>query len=559
MGSGPGPGGGVGGQLGARQRDGATAGAVQGSYRGSWAEMLGSTLPQSWNLNVLEVVLEKDDRGAFNVSDVECAHMMKKLGLDQRPGVHVEAVQICPNGRGFILITLKKDIDVNKFCRYDVLEVTASGIRVVNVKPAGKRDVVVNIKGLHPNTRDDGVIDYLGKFGKIATNKVVYGTFGEGPLKGIKNGDRAYKIEINPKTNIGTYHVIDGQKVTVRYPGQQQTCARCHETAVNCRGGGIARKCEAAGGPKVELSDYILGLWQRIGYVPGAVELAAVYDDHGDHDDNSGTVNQQVGGRFTPEKQLSDPEKFGGVTIKQFPKETDTGDIMEFLVKSGLPESLKENAVIKPNGNVTIRNLENPVCLNLIDQIHNKKHFGKKLFCNGIVPLTPEKLEPDETDPNIPVIPVPPALPSVSEPPTAPQLIVASPEHFLPAHIDQIDNPIPLANIDLVRRHSLSLRSPPPESIASQILKTGTGTPSSFERTKSLLSDLRGLKEQLSDFGSCRSSLSLYTSSESSGDESEEGFNSSIGKARGFKNKTKRKAGKTPIKEDNVKKANTAM
>ena len=31
--------------------------------------MLESSLPSSWNKNILEVVLEKDDKGAFNVSD----------------------------------------------------------------------------------------------------------------------------------------------------------------------------------------------------------------------------------------------------------------------------------------------------------------------------------------------------------------------------------------------------------------------------------------------------------------------------------------------------------
>ena len=58
---------------------------------------------------------------------------------------------------------------------------------------------------------------------------MVYGVFG-GALKGMRNGDRSYKVEIKPNVNIGTYHVLDGQKVTVRYAGQQQTCARCFET-----------------------------------------------------------------------------------------------------------------------------------------------------------------------------------------------------------------------------------------------------------------------------------------------------------------------------------------
>ena len=169
-----------------------------GNDRKSWAEMLGSSLTPGLNKNVLEIVLDKDLRGAFIVSEVDCARVMRKIGLDQRPGVHVEAVQICPNGRGVILITLKPDVAVANFCRHDVLEVTASGIRAVHIKPADKRDAVVTIKGLHPNTRDDGVLIYLNKFAKSVTNRVIHGVYAEGPLKGLKNGDRSYKLEINP-------------------------------------------------------------------------------------------------------------------------------------------------------------------------------------------------------------------------------------------------------------------------------------------------------------------------------------------------------------------------
>ena len=96
------------------------------------------------------------------------------------------------------------------------------------VRQSGKREVVVKIKGIHPNTRDNTVLEYLAKFGKIVSTKVVYGVFINGPLKGMKNGDRSYKIEINPGVNMGSYHVIDSYKVSLRYPGQQSTCWRCH-------------------------------------------------------------------------------------------------------------------------------------------------------------------------------------------------------------------------------------------------------------------------------------------------------------------------------------------
>ena len=136
-----------------------TGGRGATKNHGSWAQMVESSLPSSWNKNILEVVLEKDVRGSFNVSNAECLNLLKKLGIDSRPGVQVEEIQICPTGRGVILITLKQGIDLTRFCRYDVFQVTQSGIRAVNIKPAGKREVVVNVRGLHPNTRDDGVLN----------------------------------------------------------------------------------------------------------------------------------------------------------------------------------------------------------------------------------------------------------------------------------------------------------------------------------------------------------------------------------------------------------------
>ena len=529
-------------------------GRGRGGHHGSWAQMLGSTLPARLNKNVLEIVLEKDERGAFNVSDEDCFRVMKKIGLETIPGVQVETVQICPNGRGVILITLKNDISLDQYCRYDVFDVTASGIRAVNVKPAGKREVIVTVKGLHPNTRDEGVIEYLGKFGRVVTTKVVHATFGDGPLKGFKNGDRSFKVEMKPHSNIGSYHILDGQKVTVRYPGQQQTCARCHETASNCPGGGMARRCEAAGGPKVELCDHIMQLWKKIGYSPGVLEVAAVYDDHGEDVEAAVMASPLTVGKFTPVKVHSEPEKFAGVSVKQFPKDTDAGDIMEFLIRSGLPESAKESVLIKSNGTVVIRNLGNDVCLALIENIHSKKNFNRKLFCNGIIPLTPEKPVTSSAAPaTVDCSPAhgPPAhdhqasdtvvtketvCPATSAQAATPTMISlassvnVSPTQFSAGSLTHIiggESVLPSETDDaFLRRHSLSLRTPPHGSLAKDILYSAP----SLLKTRNILSEIKQMSEQLSDFGSCLSS--------SSEEESDVGWKS--------KKKKKRKSSRSP-------------
>ena len=496
----------------------------------SWAQKVAGSLPSSWNKNILEIVLEKDDRGAFNVSEIDCFHLLTKLGIDPRQGAMVESVQICPSGKGFILVTFKQGIALDHYSRYDVLEVTRTGIRAVHVKPAGKRDVVVTIKGLHPNTRDDGVINYLSKYGKVVSTKVVYGTFGEGPLKGVKNGDRSYKMEIKAEVNIGTYHAIDSQKVTLRYKGQLQTCARCFQTAVDCKGGAIARKCEAAQGAKVEFSDFILKLWQDIGYVPGEIEMAAVYDEQAEYDEAAQTAEEKV--VFTPEKQVSEPEKFSGVSIKNFPRDMDNGKIIEFLIKAGMPENFRDTAEIKNNGSVALKNLDNAVCLDMIANIHNKFEFGRRLFCNGFIALTPEKADlseeviPDQV-PKQPLIVSPPETQIL---PASPSLVVS-----IPAVEGSVSTSSRLSlpglssndfssGSELVRRYSLSLKDRPPAcSLAADILST----------RQSLLSEMRELTDQLSEFGSCVSDIS---GDEVDGDE---------------KNKpAKRKASRTPIKSD---------
>ena len=117
----------------------------QASSRESWASVISRSTKPSQNKNVLEVKLEKDTRGSFIVSETECARFLQKIGLDMTPETNVEGVQICPNGRGVLFITLKDNIDINRFCRYEIIDVTSSGIRASLIKPAGRHEVVATV------------------------------------------------------------------------------------------------------------------------------------------------------------------------------------------------------------------------------------------------------------------------------------------------------------------------------------------------------------------------------------------------------------------------------
>ena len=71
---------------------------------------------------------------------------------------------------------------------------------------------------------------------------------------------------------MGTYHLIDSNRVRVLYRGNGKTCARCHCQASECPGNGLAKNCETAGGPHVLLSEHMKKLWQDIDFQPTSYE-----------------------------------------------------------------------------------------------------------------------------------------------------------------------------------------------------------------------------------------------------------------------------------------------
>ena len=356
------------------------------------------------------------------------------------------------------------------------------------------------------------------------------------------------------------------------YFGPSEVCARCFGTPRDCPGKGMARRCEAERGPKVEFIDYNYKLWEQIGYNPGQVELVEeINEEH----------SVQDGGLFTPIKLPTDPEKFGGVCVKMIPKEIDHAEVIEFLIGSGLSETNKDNISIKHNGTVIVSNLESSECEVLITAIHTKTFFGKRLYCNGVVPLSPDKPEEQReqqqqqqqqqhqheqqqliittsesqvsgmsstvttttssTSTTVPVVPVPSPLSPMS-PATFSQQYSETPD---------ILN-LQLTNDDLVRRNSLSLRSPPAGSLAREILSTGESSQDHpYNKAKSILSNLREMTERLSDFASADSAS---FSDDSDGGTDKDGFR--VQDER--KKSRKHKLSITPTRDFFLKRTNTA-
>ena len=190
---------------------------------------------------------------------------------------------------------------------------------------------------------------------------------------------------------MGSYHIIDGEKVSVKYRGQDRTCARCHKTESVCPGKAIARDCNSA---RVLLSAHMEEHWDKVGYKPDTNNLNEVDE-----------LDIQVGMKppeAAPEDSLrpDHSEKYTSVLINGFPKTAEEKDIIDILLEGGLPtdykiENFKKN---DKNGQLIIDTLDPAVCISITNHIHGNKFFNKKVY---VVQKTPSKEHDDvESCPN---------------------------------------------------------------------------------------------------------------------------------------------------------------
>ena len=206
------------------------------------------------------------------------------------------------------------------------------------------------------------------------------------------------------------------------------------------------------------------------------------------------------------------------------------------MLQKGLPDNMKEEIVISNNGTITIQNLSNSICLSLIANIHLTLQFGKRLYCNGYIPLTPLKKVTDEQKTTSP-----------STHPSCSKLDLVNSGSIVTANssnnpIVNITSPSSLPDLNneikdwadesesLVRRHSISLlnRTPPKGSLAEDILMT---TPL-FAKTQSIMDSINDIKETLSDFASCQSTRSTSSSEEDQVDGAKSLINIKLNKKR---------------------------
>ena len=198
----------------------------------------------------------------------------------------------------------KPGVSLERFVSEQPREFT-SDLIISSVRPAVRREVSVLVTGLHFNTPDAQVKEYIECFGAKVSGEPRYGVHREGPWKGQFNGDRRFTADFTGQTlPMGTYHLVDGAKVKVMYPGNTRTCGRCHQAPSHCPGGGIARECGEQGGHRVPLIAHMRQLWDRVGFIPGAENGQGAEDEEEDSD----SAVSGEGSRVTAGEAREEPE-----------------------------------------------------------------------------------------------------------------------------------------------------------------------------------------------------------------------------------------------------------
>ena len=334
-------------------------------------------------------------KGNFKLEEEDVAKLMTRLGVDP-------VFQICPGNSRKILIWLTDSCDIFKYCKDESFRINET-VRTGVIRPMDRKEVTVTIKGLNFNTPDNLVIDYLSKHGNVISDKVIYETAFEGPFKGIKNGNRKYSVDFSKGINLGSYHILDGAKIEIRYPGQRRTCGRCHQTSSECLGNGIGKTCQENGGEKVKLMDFMIDHWKKIGFSPAEFKLDDILDNEND-------VEMKETEFFTPthkKYELSKEEisKFTGVLVKNIPIALPNKDICDILFTAGAPETSIINISKTEGGHkasVEINDLKNDDCLNIVKNLNGKMIHGNKVFCKGSSDLyTPKKSDTNVEKPDL--------------------------------------------------------------------------------------------------------------------------------------------------------------
>ena len=256
-----------------------------GGNTATYARSVKTNKFQKLNRNVLQIVLEKKMiQKNVNLNCAQVVKICEIVGI--RVGSETEGYQAHYNRKNITLSVWAKDgVSLERFVTDQSREFSGD-LTITQVRPAYRREVTLIITGLSFNTPDSQVKHYVESFGgKMVGIEPIYGVYRDGPWKGQYNGDRRYKVDVTGQIiPMGTYHLINNDKVRVAYPGNTRTCGRCHQAPISCPGGGIARVCGEQGGEKKSLLHHMKQIWSKIKYDPENDPM-----DNEDHEEEENT------------------------------------------------------------------------------------------------------------------------------------------------------------------------------------------------------------------------------------------------------------------------------
>ena len=376
------------------------AGDIQDG-RPSYADRLRTNVKfdQRLKRNILEIVIEKNDEETEMILD---QHVVARLmdSIKMNTAEEMEGFQIKYNRKGAVLqVWCKQGVDLEKFCRHESIQV-GRGVFAKSIHPAGRRDVTVTVSGLNWNTPDSLVFEYIKKFGgQFVSEEVIYAKHGDGPLKGMKNGERKYQVIFNG-AQMGTFHFLDGERVKIFYRGNLKTCGFCHKTADLCPGNGIAKDCKSNGGTKIDLAKHMRNVWEQIGFSPSLFELPETADeDTGDGDKNISQKDSFEQPISKPQLTDSDINKITGFEVRNIPASKTDEEVTAFL-EGMFDEKLKCIEYTRVKNKLSARvemgdKITGAKVLEAVNKVQfstsKEKVFGNPLYCRILKDLTPSK------------------------------------------------------------------------------------------------------------------------------------------------------------------------
>ena len=148
----------------------------------------------------------------------------------------------------------------------------------------------------------------------------------------------AYWLVFEVKKPMGSFHIIDGEKVSIRYRSQIKSCARCHKSETRCPGKAVASQCSD---DRVLLSRNMQENWQQVGYAPDI-------NTDGDVDEDEVTdMNIQIGSRTHVREGPDLTLRYTAVMINGFQTSTSVEDIHQILVAQGLPSQVSNTDIMR--------------------------------------------------------------------------------------------------------------------------------------------------------------------------------------------------------------------